>query len=240
MTEITRRSALIGAAVGAGLGFVAGPMTLGATKAEAVEAARTTIILSPHPDDEVIRLAHYAARVADRGDRLILVQATNGAATHVGRDLGLTPEETTAWRYREQNHAWDWLTYGQGEIVRLGLPDAGLRPEPVVEALTDLVTEPTTEIYVSSWHYERPEAIRGDQHPDHMACVDAARVMQERGVIVRYAVHPTSPTVRSAKYRAEGHQLLRVQGAVDSYQVIGRRSTRNLDLVLDSRTRVTR
>ena len=204
------------------------------------EAARTTLVLSPHPDDEVINLAHYIAYAADRGDRLILVEATDGCGTRVGRELGLTPEQTTLWRYREQDHAWEWLTGGRGEIVRLGMHDMQADSSTILDALTPLVADPTTELYVASWHYDRPEAVQANVHPDHVACVDAARVLQSRGTIVRYAVHPSAGKVRSAKYRAEGHRLLRVQGAVDSYQVIGRRSTRTLDLVLDGQTRVTR
>lgn len=205
------------------------------------EPPRTTIALAPHPDDGVIRLAHYAVRAADRGDRMVLVAATDGEATSVAGQLGITSTRVAEFRRTEQDHAWDWLTDRRGTVVRLREPDGAARADGILAGLRDVLASAvgTPEVYVASWHPDRHGATRPDQHRDHVACVDAARVLQREGVIVRYALHPTS-TRRGITYRATTtEQKVRVAAAVTSYAPIGARSTRSLALVTEGTTRVT-
>lgn len=214
---MTTRRTVLGAALTA---------PLLATTPAAATGGRLTVILSPHQDDEVIRLAPYITYATDRGDTIHLIQATDGAATSVGRRLGLDPATVTTWRNREQTHSWNWLTGGRGQITRLGLPDGAATWGPIYNATRAALLEggPGSELYVATWHHDRPDSHREDKHVDHVACVLAARQLQEEGWVVRYAAHPTATPRGSFAYRAEGRQLLRIEGAVDSYGVIGQRS----------------
>lgn len=225
--DLSRRT-LLGAALASPLLTAAAP-------------GRTTIALVPHPDDGVIRLAHYAVRAADRGDAMTLVAATDGEATSVAGRLGITPARVAAFRRTEQDHAWDWLTDGRGTLVRLREPDGAARAEGILAGLRDVLAtaDGVPEVYVASWHPDRPGATMHDQHRDHVACVDAARVLQREGHLVRYAIHPTSPR-RGVTYRAATtDQRVRVAAAVTSYAPIGALSTDSLALVTEGSTRVT-
>lgn len=170
--------------------------------------------------------------MADRGDAVSLVQATDGAATRVGHTLGLPPARVAQLRYREQAHAWDWLTdeKGKGQIHRLGLPDGG------GEGLTDAIYQRTSdvlwsmpgakkELYVATLYPEHHLARAEDMHPDHIACARAAQRMAGDGVTVRYAVHPKSTGSGGYAYVVPPEKFFRVEGAVAAYTVIGNRST---------------
>lgn len=205
---------------------------------------RPTFLLSPHQDDELIRLGGYMTRVTDRGDEMHLVQVTDGAATQVKNTLGISAATTERWRNIEQRNAWQWTTDGRGQITYLREPDGAANADRIytqVKAMMD-AAGPYSELYVATWHYDRPESVREDQHVDHIASVDAARRIAADGYVVRYAVHPRVGDIAgsSIKYQASGEQLYRIEGAVKSYGVIGYRSTpANLDRARDGLTRVT-
>ena len=192
---------------------------------------RTTLVLSPHQDDEASRLAAYVAIAADRGDAVELVQVTDGTATGVGRAEGLSPGTVQRWRDREQFSCWDWLTDGRGTITRLQLVDGAARAEDIVSALTQRLDTANgeCELYVATWHHDRPEAHPADLHPDHIACVLAAReIARTTGIPVRFARHATQQELPGTLYEAQTHeQRLRIEGALSAYTVIGRRSVRH-------------
>lgn len=230
---VTRRLTLLGA--------LALPILATAVPAAAAPG-RTTIVLSPHQDDEVVRLSHYTTIAADRGDRMILAQATDGAATYVGSRLGLTGQQTSDWRHREQASAWSWLTDGRGTIERLGEPDGAASSDRIYAGVREIVnanSDTQVEVYVATWHHDRATSVSADKHTDHVACVKAARRLGKEGVVVRYAVHPTATQKGYSYYARNLQQELRVQAAVDAYRVIGRRSTKNLDLVMGTANRAT-
>ena len=189
---------------------------------------RTTLVLSPHQDDEASRLAAYVAIAADRGDTVELVQATDGTATGVGRSEDLSARTLQRWRDREQQSCWDWLTDGRGTITSLELVDGSARAEDIragVEARLAASTDPC-ELYVATWHHDHPEAHRADLHPDHIACVLAARdIARSAGIPVRFARHATLQDLSGTLYEAQTHQQrLRIEGARAAYTVIGHRS----------------
>lgn len=229
MSTLTRRSILAGLAAAPALAAVAN-----VTSAPRAAAAPgyATAVLSPHQDDEIIRLSGYMIMMADRGDAVSLVQATDGAATRVGTTLGLPPARIAQLRYREQAHAWDWLTdeKGKGQIYRLGLPDGG------GEGLTDAIYQRTSdvlwsmpgakkELYVATLYPEHSLARTEDMHPDHIACARAAQRMAGDGVVVRYAVHPKATGPGGYSYHVPPEKRFRVEGAIAAYAVIGNRST---------------
>lgn len=83
---------------------------------------RTTVIYAPHPDDETLYLAGYVTYAANRGDRLILVAATDGGASSM-KPSYWTVDDLTRVRRMEQEAAWRALT-GQDYIIRIGSPDS--------------------------------------------------------------------------------------------------------------------
>lgn len=84
---------------------------------------RTTVVYSPHPDDETLYLAGYLTTVAARGHRLVLVAVEDGGSSAV-RPPGWSQEDVENVRVMEQTAAWGALTRGQAEIHRLRTPDA--------------------------------------------------------------------------------------------------------------------
>lgn len=198
------------------------------TDQQADAPARTVVVLSPHQDDEANRLCAFAVVAADRGDTLELLQATDGAATGVGPREGLSPQTLTRWRDREQTAYWDWVTDGRGTITRLGLPDGRADREWIRAALEARLSEApgTPELYVATWHHDHPESHPADQHPDHVACVLAARDIRDAsGLPVRFGRHAEHLDRAGTLYHAASpEQRLRVEGALASYSVIAQRS----------------
>lgn len=188
-----------------------------------------TIVLSPHQDDETIRLAAYIAYMSDRGDDVALVSLTNGAATGVRKTLGLTNAQCTEWRDREQYNAWQWLTDGRGasSITRLNFQDGSVSKAQVKNALAAQFAGMTgkKEIYIATWHYDRKDSAVADQHVDHKATVDAAKefAATNSGVTLRFARHPSAPGT-GVTYTPTKHQFNRIESAVGCYTTIGQRS----------------
>lgn len=226
---MNRRTLLMGMAAAPLLASLA-PMTSQAS------TRYSTVILAPHQDDEVLRLLGYSIFMADRGDNLALVTATNGSATQVGRDLRLTKAQVTRIRDREQRHAWEWVTDGRGGTpVNLGFQDgqaqAGAIHASVLALLAQMDGKP--EVYVAAYPPDRkhsylPSARGGDNHPDHIACVEAGRMLTADGVTVRYAIHPsrTSETEGTAAYKVSDDRVWSTRGlaAIEAYSTIGQRS----------------
>lgn len=85
---------------------------------------RTTIIYAPHPDDETLYLGSYITIARARGDRLILVAATNGGSSGAKAD-GWTSSELEGIRRWEQQSSWRNLTgLDYRSIIRLNAIDS--------------------------------------------------------------------------------------------------------------------
>ena len=84
---------------------------------------RTTVVYSPHPDDETLYLAGYLTTVAARGHRMVLVAVEDGGSSAVRPD-GWTQQDVENVRVMEQTAAWGALTRGQAEIHRLRISEA--------------------------------------------------------------------------------------------------------------------
>lgn len=186
-----------------------------------------TVILAPHQDDETIRLSAYIAAMADRGDDTALICATDGSATGVRKSLGLSYDQITRWRNREQETAWSWLTDGRGgPITRLGFTDGKAQRAKIRTALEQQFQgmSGAPEIYAATWWWNKAGNHVGDKHTDHIACLQAAQdVAKAHGVVLRAARHPGAPGT-GVKYKPTAHQMHRIEGAVGAYQVIGQRS----------------
>lgn len=230
-TEVSRRNLLIGG----GLGMAA--MGLSAPAAQAKQYA--TVVLSPHQDDETLRLSGYVTYAADRGDDLALYSVTDGSSTSLRTRLGWTRERMTQVRDREQANAWGYLTNWRPDTPIYRLTKNGRRIQDGAASRVDIRNAVRSqlskmtgqhELYVATWHHDRdgtyaPSPTAGDLHPDHIACILAARDLSAEGVIVRYARHPFYTHISgTASYAPTDSQFRRVRSAVDSYKEIGQRS----------------
>lgn len=218
----TRRSILAaGAATAATAAFA--PLAPGSTRT--LRTPRTTIIVSPHPDDETLYLSGYITYAEACGDELILLAVTDGGATKA-RPNGWTQEECKLIRRTEQAAAWRALTKGRGKTVRLSLPDGGRESltDPVCRAVREL-DGPDIEFYV---------AANDGQSRDHTAVaqgvrrsgVRVARFANESGSITGYRYPPVDPYA--------------CQLAANSYAAVGHRSVPSMFAALQANGYVSR
>ena len=124
----------------------------------------STVVLAAHPDDEVLGAGGTIARLAAAGCRLRLIAVTDGAASHPGhRD----PAGLARRRAEETLAALDVLGAASAEVIRLGLPNAGLtgRQDEVAAAISGLTRG--FDRCLAPWE--------GDLHGDHEAVGRAAR-----------------------------------------------------------------
>lgn len=137
----------------------------------------TALIVSAHPDDEVLAMGAWLSQQAGRD--LVFVTATDGEASHPG-DPHLTPEVLLERRPLELTEALHRLGIEHPMVERLGLPDGGLAAStsallsglaPWVER-ADLVVTP----------------FELDGHPDHDAVGAACRTLCTTQVLWRYPV----------------------------------------------------
>ncbi len=128
-------------------------------------AGAQVVVVSAHPDDEVLALGGTLSLLAARGCRLTLVTATDGEGSHPDSRFG-DPVRMAARRAEELREALRDLQV-DAEPVRLGLPDSGLASvEPALrDHLAPLVAD--ADLVVGTWSQ--------DGHPDHDAVGRACR-----------------------------------------------------------------
>lgn len=114
-----------------------------------------TLVLAPHPDDEVLGCAGAIMRHLADGDPVSVVVLTDGAF-----GAGNQWEAVTTTREEESRRAAAVMGYGVPEFWRL--PDRGLeRHESLVEDLSRLIARVAPDwVYAPSWW---------EIHPDHVA-----------------------------------------------------------------------
>lgn len=115
------------------------------------------LVVSAHPDDEVLALGGTLARLHASGCLLTLVSATDGERSHPASSA-ISPDELAERRSAEMVAALDALGI---DVVpqRLGLPDSGLSAcEPQLEELLAPLAA-QSDLVVGTWS--------GDAHPDH-------------------------------------------------------------------------
>jgi LmbE family N-acetylglucosaminyl deacetylase len=130
---------------------------------------RRAVVLSAHPDDEVLALGGTLTLMGRLDIPLIFVWATNGEASHPG-SLAPAVDDLARLRRLETRAALARLGI-HGTEVWLGLPDGGL-------------AERQLELTGAVRSLHRPGDLwfapfRGDGHPDHEACGRAAAEVAE-------------------------------------------------------------
>jgi LmbE family N-acetylglucosaminyl deacetylase len=125
---------------------------------------KSAVIVAAHPDDEVLGAGGLIAMLAAARVRLRLVAVTDGERSHQGH---AAPAPLGRRRTAETTAALRALGARETEVIRLGLPDAGLaaREDELTATLAPLVTG--FDVCLAPWD--------GDLHPDHEAAGRAAR-----------------------------------------------------------------
>jgi LmbE family N-acetylglucosaminyl deacetylase len=135
----------------------------------------TLVFFHAHPDDEAILTAGTMAKMADAGDRVVLVTATRGELGELP-EAGLAVGESLAERRTEELVAAGRVL-GVARLVTLDYPDSGMAGEatnqapgcfaatPVTEAaarLAEVLDEESADVLVA---YDEHG---GYGHPDHI------------------------------------------------------------------------
>ncbi len=118
------------------------------------------LVVSAHPDDDVLALGGLLQRLGRHGCQPVLVCATDGEASHPDSPTVL-PDELAARRTTELSTAYARLGHAGAEQVHLHLPDGRL--DEHVEELADRLAPHLagTGLAIAPW--------TGDGHPDHRA-----------------------------------------------------------------------
>lgn len=127
---------------------------------------RKAIVVSPHPDDEVLGAGGIIADLRRKNLPVTVIAITDGEAAYPGTS-GLGPI-----RRAEQQNALGKIGVSNADIKRLGMPDGdvALHEEQLVGQLQEMLTPGT--LLVAPWEF--------DPHPDHEACGRAAARATQR------------------------------------------------------------
>lgn len=177
-----------------------------------------TYVVSPHPDDETIRLTGFVTWTRFKSPHsLVLVAIGDGGASAQARRMEWSPAYEQEYRRAEQAAAWSALTGGTGRMIRLGLMDWQHTPDAVHAALEPLVG-PHARFVVAA----HPD----DYHADHLAVVEGVRRLATNRV--RFALSPLmDPGPTEPKlYRPPRAAADAVSIAVRSYHGAGQQSVR--------------
>ena len=131
------------------------------------------VVVSPHPDDEVLACGGLLALHAQRGGASAIIAVTDGEASHA-RDPAWQPARLASARRVERRSGLARLGLTPGVGTRLGLPDSAVasHSRALQQALRRLLRP--SDCVVSPW--------RLDGHPDHDATgADTAQVCGELG-----------------------------------------------------------
>jgi LmbE family N-acetylglucosaminyl deacetylase len=102
-------------------------------------SGKTIMIISPHPDDDIIGAAGALAYLSGHNNKVVTIFLTSG---EVGTyDPALKPERLRAIRMKEAAAAYAALGFPDAEQVWFGYPDDGLDFAPLQEVRQRLVKE---------------------------------------------------------------------------------------------------
>lgn len=160
------------------------------------------VVISAHPDDEVLGAGGVIAGLAGTSAELSFVTVTDGEASHPGAPVD--PTTLAEQRAVELVDALRALGHPDASITRLKLPDSGVSPyvkelAPALRTLTehaDLVLCPAAT----------------DGHPDHAAVGRVAlEVCRDRVPVWQYPIwmwHWTTPGTSSVDWNRAGRRDL--------------------------------
>jgi LmbE family N-acetylglucosaminyl deacetylase len=178
-----------------------------------VPPARTTVVLAPHPDDEVLGCGALIAYQRRRNLPVVVVAITDGEAAYPDQ----APQHLGSCRRAEQLAGLSALDVQRGAVIRLGLPDGHLEHhERTLERMV-LALIQSDDLVVAPWMH--------DHHCDHEAVGRAAaRVCDRVGAAlmstVFWARQREAPPPTNALFRFDLNDdlLARRRAAVDCHQ----------------------
>lgn len=128
-------------------------------------ASQRLVVIAPHPDDEILAGGGLASQHAQRGGRVLIVAVTDGEASHRGSPEW-SFEALAAERRTESARGLAMLIAAPPQIIRLGLPDAGVaQHRSRLQSELQALMRPADTV-ITTW--------RRDGHPDHDATGAAA------------------------------------------------------------------
>jgi LmbE family N-acetylglucosaminyl deacetylase len=160
----------------------------------------SAVILAAHPDDEVLGAGGIISQLAAAGARLRVIAVTDGETAPDCADAAALARR----RAGERSAALQALGAAGTEVLRLGLPDAGLtgRATDVADRIADLATG--FDVCLAPWEH--------DVHGDHEAVGRAARQVSGRQASGRTFFYPVWMWhwAAPADPRVPWHQAVRV------------------------------
>ena len=148
-----------------------------------VPPSRRTVVVAPHPDDEILGVGGTISLLAAAGGQMVLVAVTDGEASHPGRQ-----EELRARRPQESVAATQRLGIVPSRTYRLRHPDGRVDEDRLSSELVALVG--SGDLVLAPWWR--------DGHPDHDRVGRAALAASRRGAdLLAYLVwtwHWASPS----------------------------------------------
>lgn len=127
--------------------------------------ARRLVIVTPHPDDEVLGAGGLIQKALDEGVLVEVIAVTDGESSHPHSGVAARIDLPTM-RAHETEIALRRLGWERPAVTRLGLPDGRVAEnrDQLDTALSDLLLP--DDLCVAPW--------RLDGHPDHDACGESA------------------------------------------------------------------
>ena len=220
MTKIKSLLASVAVAVLMVLVAMAASAPAKAAPSYAAISGRATIVWSPHPDDETLRLTAYTQIAQKHGDLMVLVAVTDGGASDVCRQIFTYRVECEEARALEQQNAWHantWFTT-PSTIVRLKLPDGGVSSADV-KANAERIIRQYLDAGYSVENYVAASV--KDAHPDHVATARGVYA-GALGTVVRNA---KGPDATSGGWQYQPEDLAAAVDADEAYAGIGWKST---------------
>lgn len=140
---------------------------------ELLTATQRLVVVSPHPDDEVLACGGLIALHAQRGGSTAIVAVTDGEASHCG-DPAWPATKLSGERREERQRGLVRLGIPANSVARLALADSQVAAQRGVLKCGLQRVLRSTDCVVSTWHL--------DGHPDHDATgAETARVCAEVG-----------------------------------------------------------
>lgn len=132
----------------------------------ALDPGSRLVVVSPHPDDEVLACGGLIAHHIARGGEVAVIAVTDGEASHSG-DPAWPPARLAAARGAERLAGLASLGVAAESVQRLHLPDGKIAAHGATLAAQLRQTLRLGDVVVSTWAF--------DGHPDHDATGAAAR-----------------------------------------------------------------
>ncbi len=141
-----------------------------------LDAAARLVVVSPHPDDEVLACGGLIAHHVARGGEVAVIAVTDGEASHAG-DASWPPEQLAAARRAERLDGLARLGVAAESVQGLQLSDGSIAAHRSTLAHQLRQALRPGDVVVSTWSF--------DGHPDHDATgAEARRAGAQRGCSV--------------------------------------------------------